>query len=125
MTCARAEEDEPDGHRRRVARPPPGAVRGVRASPLRRRLRANDVLVVDGWEEAYTQRFSGAAGSPGNRPIVVSYASSPSAEVIFRTPRPDETIEWQALLAEPEPLDRLQTVRRGIALTDLISTDRQ
>jgi thiamine transport system substrate-binding protein len=53
-------------------------------------LRANGVLVVDGWEEAYTARFSGAAGSSGNRPIVVSYASSPPAEVIFRTPRPEE-----------------------------------
>jgi thiamine transport system substrate-binding protein len=48
-----------------------------------RDLRANDVLVVDGWEEAYTQRFSGAAGSEGGRPIVVSYASSPAAEVVF------------------------------------------
>jgi thiamine transport system substrate-binding protein len=55
-----------------------------------RRLRANDVLVVDGWEEAYTMRFSGAAGSRGNRPIVVSYASSPPAEVVFRDPRPEE-----------------------------------
>jgi thiamine transport system substrate-binding protein len=53
-----------------------------------RRLRENDVLVVDGWEEAYTVRFSGAAGSRGDRPIVVSYASSPPAEVIFRTPQP-------------------------------------
>jgi thiamine transport system substrate-binding protein len=53
-----------------------------------RKLRANDVLVVDGWEEAYGARFSGAAGSKGNRPIVVSYASSPPAEVIFRDPRP-------------------------------------
>jgi thiamine transport system substrate-binding protein len=48
-----------------------------------RKLRANDVKVVDGWEEAYTQQFSGAAGSPGTRPIVVSYATSPAAEVIF------------------------------------------
>ncbi len=48
-----------------------------------RGLRANGVLVVDGWEEAYTQQFSGAAGSPGKRPIVVSYASSPAAEVIY------------------------------------------
>ena len=48
-----------------------------------RRLRANDVLVVDGWEEAYTARFSGSSGSKGKRPIVVSYASSPPAEVIF------------------------------------------
>ena len=53
-----------------------------------RKLRANGVLVVDGWEEAYTVRFSGAAGSRGNRPIVVSYSSSPVAEVIFRKPRP-------------------------------------
>jgi thiamine transport system substrate-binding protein len=55
-----------------------------------RELRANGVLVVDGWEEAYTARFSGAAGSHGNRPIVVSYASSPPAEVVFRDPRPKE-----------------------------------
>ena len=55
-----------------------------------RKLRANGVLVVDGWEEAYTVRFSGAAGSRGKRPIVVSYASSPPAEVIFRDPRPAE-----------------------------------
>jgi len=48
-----------------------------------RRLRENGVLVVDGWEEAYTQRFSGAGGSKGKRPIVVSYATSPAAEVIF------------------------------------------
>ena len=52
-----------------------------------RRLRANDVLAVDGWEEAYTARFSGAGGSNGKRPIVVSYATSPAAEVIFaKTP---------------------------------------
>lgn len=50
-----------------------------------RALRANGVRVVDGWEEAYTQQFSGAAGSPGKRPIVVSYATSPAAEVIYAT----------------------------------------
>jgi len=54
-----------------------------------RRLRENDALVVDGWEEAYNVRFSGAAGE-GDHPIVVSYASSPPAEVIFATPRPEE-----------------------------------
>lgn len=46
-----------------------------------RALRGNDVLVVDGWEEAYWGQFS--AASDGNRPIVVSYASSPPAEVYF------------------------------------------
>ena len=53
-----------------------------------RRLRENDVLVVDRWEDAYTVQFSGTAGAIGDRPTVVSYASSPPAEVIFRTPRP-------------------------------------
>ena len=54
-----------------------------------RRLRENDVLVVDGWEEAYNVRFSGSSSGTGERPIVVSYASSPAAEVIFRSPRPE------------------------------------
>jgi thiamine transport system substrate-binding protein len=55
-----------------------------------RKLRANDVLVVDGWEDAYFARFSGAAGSHGKRPTVVSYASSPPAEVLGRKPQPTE-----------------------------------
>jgi thiamine transport system substrate-binding protein len=55
-----------------------------------RKLRANGVLVVDGWEDAYYARFSGSSNSKGKRPIVVSYASSPPAEVIFREPRPTE-----------------------------------
>jgi thiamine transport system substrate-binding protein len=55
-----------------------------------RKLRANGVLVVDGWEDAYFARFSGAAGSHGKRPIVVSYASSPPAEVLGRKPQPAE-----------------------------------
>jgi thiamine transport system substrate-binding protein len=53
-------------------------------------LRDNDVEVAAGWEEAYYGSFSGAAGSPGDRPIVVSYASSPPAEVIFAEEPPDE-----------------------------------
>ena len=44
---------------------------------------ANDVAVSSGWEDAYYGQFSGAAGSEGDRPLVVSYASSPPAEVIF------------------------------------------
>jgi thiamine transport system substrate-binding protein len=56
-----------------------------------RRLRENDVLVVDGWERAYNVEFSGSAGK-GTRPIVVSYASSPPAEVIFRKPRPKQAL---------------------------------
>ncbi|HEY7625626.1 MAG TPA: thiamine ABC transporter substrate-binding protein [Ilumatobacteraceae bacterium] len=49
-------------------------------------LRANGVTVVDGWDAAYYEDFSGAAGSTGDRPLVVSYGSSPPAEVIFADP---------------------------------------
>jgi thiamine transport system substrate-binding protein len=45
------------------------------------RLRASDVLVTDGWSEAYYGAFTHA--SDGDRPLVVSYASSPPAEVLF------------------------------------------
>jgi thiamine transport system substrate-binding protein len=45
-------------------------------------LRANDVRVEDGWESAYYDAFSGGGGG-GDRPIVVSYATSPAAEVYF------------------------------------------
>jgi thiamine transport system substrate-binding protein len=44
-----------------------------------RELRQNDVKVVDGWEQAWYDNFS-AAGK-GDRPLVVSYASSPPATV--------------------------------------------
>jgi thiamine transport system substrate-binding protein len=47
-------------------------------------LAANGVEVIDGWTEAYYERFSWAGGGP--RPLVVSYASSPPAEVIFADP---------------------------------------
>ncbi|WP_069846766.1 thiamine ABC transporter substrate-binding protein [Actinoalloteichus hymeniacidonis] len=43
-------------------------------------LRDNGVKVTGGWTEAYTQDFSGSSGA-GPRPIVVSYASSPAAEI--------------------------------------------
>ena len=49
-------------------------------------LRANGVEVVDSWESAYYERFSGAAGSAGDKPLVVSYGSSPPAEVVFADP---------------------------------------
>jgi thiamine transport system substrate-binding protein len=45
-------------------------------------LRNNDVLVTDGWSEAYYGHFTYAA-EEGSRPIVVSYASSPPVEVHF------------------------------------------
>jgi thiamine transport system substrate-binding protein len=55
-----------------------------------RDLRNNDVLVVDGWENAYNQQFSAGPGK-GERPLVVSYATSPAAEVYFASPQPAES----------------------------------
>ena len=47
-----------------------------------RDLRANDVLVTEGWNDAYYTSFSGSSGQ-GPRPLVVSYSTSPAAEVYF------------------------------------------
>jgi len=55
-----------------------------------RDLRVNDVLVTDGWEDAYYGQFSGGSGE-GDRPLVVSYATSPAAEVYFADPQPAES----------------------------------
>ncbi len=44
-------------------------------------LRANDVAVSDGWEDAYYNKFT--YSGKGDRPLVVSYATSPAAEVFF------------------------------------------
>jgi thiamine transport system substrate-binding protein len=55
-----------------------------------RDLVANDVLVVDDWTSAYYGEFSGSADSEGTRPLVVSYASSPPAEVFFMQTPPEE-----------------------------------
>lgn len=51
-------------------------------------LKKNGVLVTSGWEEAYYSYFT--AASDGDRPIVVSYASSPPFEVIYATEPIDE-----------------------------------
>lgn len=50
-------------------------------------LRANGVAVVDSWDVAYQEQFSGSTGK-GPKPLVVSYGSSPPAEVIDGDPRP-------------------------------------
>ena len=45
-----------------------------------RDLRANDVLVKESWSDAYYTDFSKYGG---DRPLVISYATSPAAEVVF------------------------------------------
>ena len=49
----------------------------------------NGLNVVDGWETAYYTNFSGSSGK-GAQPLVVSYNTSPAAEVVFaKTPPSD------------------------------------
>jgi len=57
----------------------------------------NGVLVTSGWEDAYWGQFS--AASDGDRPIVVSYASSPPAEVFFADP-PIEAAPTAAVVSD-------------------------
>jgi thiamine transport system substrate-binding protein len=84
---------------------------------------ANDVLVTEGWTEAYYGEFT-AASEDGQRPLVVSYASSPPAEVYFADPQPetaptgavvdDDTcfrqIEFVGILHGTEKLEAAQLV---------------
>jgi thiamine transport system substrate-binding protein len=76
-------------------------------------LRDNDVAIVSGWSEAYESTFSGGSGK-GDRPLVVSYATSPVAEVFYTSPQPAESptgvmtdgcfrqVEFAAVLAGTE-----------------------
>ena len=59
-----------------------------------RELRDNGVMVASGWEEAYFTYFSGSSGN-GEYPIVLSYSSSPAAEI-----REDGKSQTAALLDE-------------------------
>lgn len=54
-----------------------------------RDLADNGLVVVGDWETAYYTNFSGSSGQ-GPQPMVVSYGSSPAAEVYFAETPPDE-----------------------------------
>jgi thiamine transport system substrate-binding protein len=47
-----------------------------------KQLKNNGVVITDGWESAYYTQFSGSEGK-GPQPMVVSYGSSPAAEVFY------------------------------------------
>ncbi|MER7566674.1 thiamine ABC transporter substrate binding subunit [Streptomyces sp. NPDC048523] len=96
-----------------------------------KKLKANGVKVVDGWEQAYNEEFSGSAGgkkAKADRPLVVSYASSPPAEVIYADPKPKTAptgvaqgtcfrqIEYAGLLSNAK------NTKGGKALVDFLLT---
>ena len=52
------------------------------------KLKANDVKISSSWTDAYEGAFTKGGGS-GDRPLVVSYATSPPAEIVYATdPKP-------------------------------------
>ena len=52
-------------------------------------LKDNGLVIVNDWNTAYYTNFSGSSGK-GQQPMVVSYGTSPAAEVIFSEPKVDE-----------------------------------
>lgn len=53
-------------------------------------LKDNGIVVVDGWETAYYTNFSGSSGH-GPQPMVVSYGTSPAAEVVYAEKKLDDS----------------------------------
>lgn len=70
-------------------------------------LRDNDVLVADGWEDAYYGHFTSA--SKGNRPIVVSYGSSPAA-VVYYAEKPMDTAPTGAVVTDGSAFRQIEFV---------------
>lgn len=50
-----------------------------------KQLKDNGVVIASDWNSAYYTNFSGSSGK-GSQPMVVSYASSPAAEVVYADP---------------------------------------
>ena len=46
-------------------------------------LQENDLLVTDGWSDAYFSHFTVGSGGSGDRPLVLSYSTSPPADVVY------------------------------------------
>lgn len=62
-------------------------------------LRENGVLVTSGWSEAYFEHFTVGSGGAGDRPLVVSYSTSPPADVVYAT---DDRTEPASVNISPE-----------------------
>ncbi|MEV7088201.1 thiamine ABC transporter substrate-binding protein [Streptomyces sp. NPDC093085] len=98
-----------------------------------KKLKANGVLVVDGWEQAYNESFSGSAGgkkAKGDRPLVVSYASSPPVEVLYAKPQPQQAptgVSTGTCFRQTEfagLLDGAKNVAGGKALLDFLISEK-
>jgi thiamine transport system substrate-binding protein len=56
-----------------------------------RQLKANGLKVVDGWDQAYNNEFTVGSAGTGTRTVVLSYATSPPADVAFASPPKNDT----------------------------------
>jgi len=56
-----------------------------------RQLKANGLKVVDGWDQAYNNEFTVGSAGTGTRAVVLSYATSPPADVAFANPPKNDT----------------------------------
>lgn len=56
-----------------------------------RQLKANGLKVDDGWDQAYNNDFTVGSSGTGTRSVVLSYATSPPADVVFANPPKDDT----------------------------------
>lgn len=87
-----------------------------------RRLDANGLTVRPSWSDAYYNDYTVSGGS---RPIVLSYASSPPAEVIFsegRRSEPASTIMEASCVAQTEYVGILKGTRNKLLAEDLVRT---
>ena len=72
-----------------------------------KKLRKNKVIIANGWEDAYYGHFTSA--SKGDRPIVVSYASSPPA-VVHYAEKPLTEAPTAALVADNTAFRQIEFV---------------
>ncbi len=72
-----------------------------------KKLRDNEVIVASGWEDAYYGHFTSA--SKGDRPIVVSYASSPPA-VVYYSEKPLDESPTAALAADNSAFRQIEFI---------------
>lgn len=79
-----------------------------------KQLRTNGVRIVSDWTTAYTVEFSGSSGR-GSRPLVVSYGSSPPAEVLYSDPpvtEPPTSVMQSSCFRQIEYVGRLTGTKK-------------
>ncbi|MCU1346743.1 MAG: putative transporter substrate binding protein [Acidimicrobiia bacterium] len=56
-----------------------------------KKLRTNGVTISSGWQDAYDGEYTASSNGKGKHPLMVSYATSPPAEIVYASePKPTE-----------------------------------